>query len=167
MDNTKGDVSAARSRPNLEFWRSSVPFWLWVWYGTTMAGWVFGFLLGCSGAGLVAGFCGSVVGMICACPLGAFTIANVAVVSWCFSLSRFRLAMAGIAGGLTGISATLIVALYVAPPIAFGSWELGALAAQAGLVGTLGGWVAGYRYHSWAKAQGERHQGTSRGPPEL
>ena len=49
VDNTKAEESSTRARD-----RTNLLFWLSVWIGTTWAGGVFGFLLGCGG-GLKSG----------------------------------------------------------------------------------------------------------------
>jgi len=142
-DNSKADKSLARSGN-----QTSLPFWFLVWGGTTAAGGVFGFLVGCSTAHPAACILGLGFGVVFASMYGAFTIANVAIVTWCFWLSRYRVLMGCLAGGLTGVIATLFT-------IGAGPWlsTWGSLA-LAGLLGTLGGGLAGRSHHSRAKAQG-------------
>jgi hypothetical protein len=121
---------------------TTLPFWLRVWGGTTVAGGVFGFLVGCWGDGpAVGGFC-LIVGVVLAGMFGGFTIANVAFVTWCFWLSRFRVLMGGLAGGVTGVIATLSVIGWMSP---IDSWTW---LAVAGVFGTLGGGLAGGRFHA-------------------
>jgi len=121
---------------------ASIPFWFSVWSGTKVAGGAFGFSVGCWEDGLASGVVCQVFGVVLASILGAFTIANVAFVTWCFWLSRFRVVMGFLAGGLTGVIATLSPSS--GPPLS-ASWKVLAL---AGLFGTLGGGLAGRRCHT-------------------
>ena len=111
-----------------------------------MAGGVFGFVVACRFGGLGDGMLGSFVGAIYASIVGVPTIGAVALVSWCFWLSRFRVAMGVLAGGLTGIVATLSIG--PSPP---GDYWVDL--AMAGFLGTLGGGLAGRLYHSPSKSQ--------------
>jgi len=112
-------------------------FWFFVWAGTTVAGGVFGFVFGWLSAGIFGLAFGPIYAGLAGC-FGIPTITAVALITWCFWLSRFRVVMGGLAGGLTLVS--------MAPP------PLGTFA-LAGLLGTLGGGLAGGWYHSRAKSQ--------------
>jgi len=145
MDNTKAEKHTNRARER----ETILLFWLSVWGGMIAAGGVVGFLVACGIAGLVHALHGSFIGMLLASVVGVFTIVNVEIVTWCFWLSRFRIAMGCLAGGLTGIMILL--------PIVEGepfnaSWSWLAL---AGVLG-IGGGLAGYWYHSRAKALGRQ-----------
>lgn len=142
-DNSKTDATTIRTKDYTTF-----PFWVSVFGGTTVAGGAFGFLAGCSGGGLEGGIFCSVAGVVFASMYGGFTIVNVAFVTWCFWLSRFRVVMGGLAGGLTGVLSTPSLSSGVS---LIGSWKWLAL---AGLLGTLGGGLAGGWCHSRAKARG-------------
>jgi len=150
-DNTKGEENTTRARER----ETILLFWLSVFGGTIVAGGVFGSLFACWEFGSTDVLFGSLLGVTMAAMFGVFTIANVAVVAWCFWLSRFRTAMGGLAGGLTGIAATLPLAFDVSSTTA-SSWKATAL---AGVLGTLGGGLAGLWYHSRSRAKG-LHRGS-------
>ncbi len=130
-------------------------FWLSVLGGTMTAGGVFGSLfVGVDVGGWAAtpGFFG---GVLYGGVVGLFIIANVAFVTWCFWLSRYRVAMAGLTGGLTGFAAMLIITSDPPAMIADGlPWRWFAL---AGLLGTVGGGLAGHSHHSRSIARGHWH----------
>ncbi len=121
---------------------TTLPFWFFVWAGTTVAGGAYGFLVGCWGAGLPGGIFCLIVGVVLASILGAFTVAHVAFVTWCFWLSRLRVVLGGLAGGLTGFTAALSVS-GGASLIDAWTWLL-----LPALFGALGGGLAGGRYHA-------------------
>jgi len=144
MDNTKTDECATRARG-----QSTFLFWLSVWVGTILAAGVFGFLFDYDGASWAGDrYFDSTHASGVAGNLGAFTVANVAFVTWCFWLSRIRVVMGGLAGSLTVVIFTL--SKYDWPP-PFDSWNWLVL---AGLLGMLGGGLAGHCYHCRARAQG-------------
>ena len=145
-DNTKVEENTTRARER----ETILLFWLSVWGGMIAAGGVFGFLVACGIAGLVHALHGSFIGMMLVSVVGMFTIVNVEIVTWCFWLSRFRIAMGCLAGGLTGV----IISLPIVEGEPFNaSWNWLAL---SGVLGTLGGGLAGCWYHSRAKALGRQ-----------
>ncbi len=140
-DDTKSDeCGRAKGKATLRSLRLGCVFWLVVWCGTAMAGGVFGFLISCRVS--IPSNCAlsSFLWVVAATISGVLTIPTVAIVAWSFWLSRFRSVMGGLAGGFTVIYATVCV-----PGEA--SWRVSAL---AGLLGTLGGGLAGFWYHSRA-----------------
>ncbi|MBC8872837.1 MAG: hypothetical protein H8E44_25670 [Planctomycetes bacterium] len=147
MDNTKADEITAEIRHQTVYL-----FWYSVFLGTAVAGGVFGFLFGCSSGGLAHGFFGLGVGFIGTGVIGLFAIANVLIVAWCFWLSRFPTVLGGLTGGLAGTLSGILAVLprVLGQPLA-PSWCWLVL---AGVIGTLGGGLAGYGYRSLAKAQG-------------
>ncbi len=114
--------------------RSNVAFWMVVWSGTVAAGGVFGLLLG-SILGLDFGY-------IIAGLVGIPIVATTAALSWVCWLSRFRIAVACLAGLLTGVVATL--PLY--GTTRFGDSQAIMLAIVAGFIGMAGSGSAGAMY---------------------
>ena len=151
MDRTKTGESTTRARD-----RTNLLFWFSVWGGTSVAGSVSGFLVACSMVGgmgvgflesVAIAFYGAMVGGLLTSVFGALAIANVAIVTWCFWLSRLRLALGSIAGGLSGFLATLMYSLDHPPWV-----ETCGISALAGCLGTIGGGLGGHLY-GWAKAR--------------
>jgi MFS family permease len=104
-------------------------FWIGACLGTTLAGGVFGFFLG--------GFAGFFIGTILAALYSTAMQFSAAILSWALWLTRFRIGFATLAGGLTGVLATILTL----PTSIYGS--LGTLAAFVGLAGVLGALGAG------------------------
>ncbi len=146
-DNPKSEEIVTRTRHQETFL-----FWYSVLLGTAAAGGVFGFLFGCSSGSLGNGFLGLGVGFVFASILGVFAIANMLVVAWCFWSFRFPAVLGGLTGGLAGFLASVIADLpeFTGEPLA-ASWKWLAL---AGLLGAVGGGLAGGWYDSRAKSQG-------------
>ena len=128
-------------------------FWVMVWLGTLAAGGLFGLLLGCGWLGALAAggpldlllgcFLGLLFGIIFAAISGAPVVATAAIVSWALWLSRYRLLIAGLAGTVTGVLATLMVG---SGPIFFRGTPM-LLPALAGLIGGLGAVAGGGWYY--------------------
>jgi hypothetical protein len=112
-------------------------FWSIAWLGTAIAGGAFGVLVGlCIDGGIekIAGmilglFVGFIFAGLCAIPIHL----HLAFFMWAFWLSRFRLAMAVLAGGLTGVLAT---------KLAFSFYEI----AAAGAIGAIGSGLLAFKY---------------------
>jgi hypothetical protein len=109
-------------------------FWIGACLGTTLAGGVFGFFLG----GIAGYFVGTILAALYSIPLQF----SAAVLSWALWLTRFRIGLAALAGGLTGVSATVLTL----PTSMYGS--LATLSAYAGVAGVLGALGAG-TFTSW------------------
>jgi hypothetical protein len=107
--------------------------WFVVWFGISLAGSLFGLVVG-GMPGLAAGF-------VIACISGAPIIATAAIVTWASWLLRFHLAGATIAGACTGAISTWIVA---GPRDNIS--EVAPFVVMAGLMGAVGGGVASYIY---------------------
>lgn len=144
LDNSKADENTSRAGNQARF-----PFWFPVWGGTVVAGGLFGFLIACGTDGLDTAPLGFLFGLVYAGFFGALIIANVAFVTWFLWLSRFRVVMGFLAGGLTGVIATLVLASDLSPTMASALIPT----AWAGLLGALGGGLAGGWSHLRAKAQ--------------
>jgi len=146
-DNSKTDESTTRATN-----RTIILFWLWVWCGTSAAGGVWGAFLGW-GEGLVSnmvfinafvgGFFGLIVGVPYACIVAVPIIATLAIMCWRWKLSRFRVVMGGVAGGLTGVVAMLPV-FSGRPPLDLPSGTF----LLPGWIGMIGGTFAGAVYCS-------------------
>ncbi len=115
---------------------SAPVFWLLAWLGTIVAGGVFGVLVG--------GVAGLVVGPILAGYVGIpifMTIATTTSLMW---LSRLSVAMAGIAGALSGAAATVLTWEPYLPFSLYASITLASM--LGGLGGALGGGLYRARY---------------------
>jgi hypothetical protein len=138
---------------NERFWES-FSFWLCACLGTVAAGGVFGLVLG-----IIYSIEGHLMALLL-CPPGGILIAGIgscvlhshfAILAWAFSLSRYRLLLAGIAGGLVGLIAAAVMypnpllAVFVRPEVI-----------PAGLLGALGSGLAAYRYSKSDASQNVR-----------
>jgi hypothetical protein len=121
-------------------------FWISVWLGTSLAGGLFGLLLGLTffahegPGGTIAGmFIGPVVGCLYAGFVAVPVVLVMATASWAIGKRRWRWFLAAAAGGVTGILCTLRMAssgdtaLLPLPGIAITS---------AALLGSVGAWVS-------------------------
>lgn len=105
-------------------------FWVSVWLGTAAGGSVFGLV--------TAGFPGLPFGAIIAAVFAVPVHVTAAIVTWLLGMYRWRVALAGLAGGATGIVATL------RPSDSFPLTDSLALATvMAGTIGALGATLAG------------------------
>ena len=145
---TPGDAQKAPRLP------AGLHFWWSAYCGTAVAGGVFGgalsgmvgivMILSGHEHGLVAIATIPLVfgyGLLCATATAIPIVVTVAILTWMFWLSRFRLIFAGLAGGMTG-------AVAMRGPIGwrgfFGAYEFG-LIFLAGVTGLIGSTVAGAR----------------------
>ncbi len=115
-------------------------YWGSVWLGTALAGGAFGLLVGCL-PGLLFG---PIIAGFVAVPI----LVTVGTLAWSLWLSRFRVAVGGLAGGLTGVVAT-VPGVDVWPSSLF-FWVY---AGGAGLIGTVGGATGAALYCRAAKRQ--------------
>ena len=113
--------------------RSNASFWMSAWFGTIMAGGLFGFGVGVRVGEMEFAFYGLITGCLIAGLLGAPIQSLAAFFVWFFWLSRFRIAVASFAGLITGVIATL-------------ASENIPVIASAGLLGMFGSGLAGARY---------------------
>lgn len=115
----------------------SVPVcWLLAWLGTIAAGGVFGVLEG--------GVAGLVVGPILAGLVGIPIYITIAITTCLMWLSRFSVAMAGIAGALSGAAATMLIWESYLPLSLYASIVLASI--LGGLGGALGSGLYRARY---------------------
>ena len=108
--------------------------WVFSWLGTVAAGGIFGTL--------IVGVGGLVFGAIFAGVVGVPIHISMATVTWILWLPRFSTIMAGIAGALTGIAATLLIWDASFPLSLYAAMGL------AALLGGLGGVLGGGLYHA-------------------
>ncbi len=112
-------------------------FWCFVWLGTTAAGGLFGLLVGCFAVSMAVCILGILVGCIVAGVCAVPVVVTVAVLTWAMWLSRFRVLVAGLVGGLTGLIATGFMS---SPGVSL-------FGAGAGLLGMFGGSFGGRWYN--------------------
>ena len=91
-------------------WRTRFLFWLFVWGGTTLSGGALGLTIGVPAMFFVGGGFDVVgwailFGAIWAGVAGVFVMGHVATFKWMFGIESDPKLIAGIAGGLTGLTA--------------------------------------------------------------
>jgi hypothetical protein len=84
--------------------------WLWTWFGTALAGGLFGVISAIYitiyhdtiGFGVLGVMLGGLVGTISAGFIGVLVIPSLAVIMWSVFLQRYPILLAAVAGALTG-----------------------------------------------------------------
>lgn len=142
-DLAKEDDSASATSEG-RFGTGEASFWLFVWFGTALAGALFGLLLGLtpSGSSGSAAVIGALIGLILAGTVAVPMVLVMATASWAIGRRRWRTLLAIIAGSGTGILSSLPLAVN---PEEFGFRSAAGgivMAAVPGLLGAFGGWVA-------------------------
>jgi hypothetical protein len=136
------------------FWEG-VRFWLSAYVGTTAAGAFFGLLIGLLGAiwALFAGevssaflviIFGPLIGGCIAGTYAFFVHIHIAILTWAFWLTRYRVTAAGIAGCLVGVLSCFGLS-HPSPPRAGLGWP-GVWVGMPGLFGAIGSAWAGHRF---------------------
>ncbi len=131
-----------------------VEFWLCVWLGTVGAGGLFGALMGIiamfyegTTTGVIATGLGVIAGLIIAAVFAIPIVPTAAVLVWAFWLYRFRVLIAAIVGGATG----LIAVIKLSNPNVSGSPREIPFATLACLLGTAGAVLAAMFHGRWTR----------------
>ena len=124
---SQGGSDASAQMAGERCYYSVIGFWTLAWLGTTASGGLFGVLVG--------GVAGLLGGSILAGVVGIPIHITMATITWLLWLSRFSVAMSGLAGALTGIAATLIIweTFVPLPLVLAGSIGAAGAAASSGL----------------------------------
>jgi len=120
---------------------SGTTFWLSAWFGTALAGGVFG--------AVEAGVLGCVAGVLYAGVAAAPVQATFAAATWILSLSPIRVLVAGVAGATTGVVATAVTF----DSTLFG-FQYEKSLVLAGAIGGVGGALPSGLYQRWSRQFG-------------
>ena len=127
-----------------------VTFWLYIWLGTLLAGGLFGAMLGVlpllDGEVLDSLVGGLIVGPFVAAEFATPIISSIAVLTWAFWLYRYRVLMAVLGGGATGILATIKL-------FRFFPQSMFLLCVVACLFGTVGAGIAVLLHKRWMRSR--------------
>jgi hypothetical protein len=135
-------------------------FWLFVWLGTSLAGTLFGLLLGLTGfanegfgAAIFGAVLGLIVGFFYAGIVAGPVVLLTATAYWALGTRRWRVFLAIIAGGATGTLSSLPITN--ADEILFPLAATGVAVILAALLGSVGAWIAAV---AWTRRVGQmRH----------
>ncbi|NQT14302.1 MAG: hypothetical protein HQ582_16215 [Planctomycetes bacterium] len=151
-DSDAPPTSEHRSASSQRF-RDSLLFWFFAWMGTTIYGGVFGLIV------RFAQPVGALDGFVHAGFFGAPLFVGVAAMGWAMWISRGRVVLAGLAGGLTGF----FTVWWGFPPDAFGFMHIIAALPLIILMGMVGGVTGGRLYQTVSRSRGQRRGMSDRG----